>query len=304
MEMTRQAVGLSGEENEREGRATLSAALSGVRHADAVVERLAPLVGLGGTPASAEDGFRAVRAFLAALAEAAPLVLVFDDVHWAEPTLLDLNPRDGLPFSGKLVNRHRLIRRGLPYGPPLPKGAPDDGEDRGIIFMCFNADITRQFEFVQAQWVNDGNAFRLGDERDVIAGSVRPEGGRLTVEGTPPRSVPLRRAVQVKGGEYFFMPVHRRPAPAGHPAGTLGRLTEVLRGLAEATDALRRGGVVRGVDGACRAAPHSVPPVSVPASALAALPPSVAGTARVAGSRRAGRRCPIARRSFRRRAGR
>ncbi|HMA46868.1 MAG TPA: AAA family ATPase, partial [Frankiaceae bacterium] len=90
MEMTRQAVGLSGEEDEREGRERLAAALAGVRHADAVVERLAPLVGLGGTPASAEESFWAVRAFLAALAEAAPLVLVFDDVHWAEPTLLDL----------------------------------------------------------------------------------------------------------------------------------------------------------------------------------------------------------------------
>ncbi|HMA46188.1 MAG TPA: Dyp-type peroxidase [Frankiaceae bacterium] len=116
------------------------------------------------------------------------------------------NPRDGLPFSGKLVDRHRLVRRGLPYGPPLPAGAPDDGADRGIVFMCFNADIARQFEFVQAQWINDGNAFGLGGERDVIGGSVPPEGGRLTVDGTPPRFVPLRRAVQVRGGEYFFLP--------------------------------------------------------------------------------------------------
>jgi deferrochelatase/peroxidase EfeB len=29
------------------------------------------------------------------------------------------NPRDSLPFEGKLVNRHRLIRRGIPYGDPL-----------------------------------------------------------------------------------------------------------------------------------------------------------------------------------------
>ena len=32
------------------------------------------------------------------------------------------NPRDSLPFEGKLVNRHRLIRRGIPYGDPLPPG--------------------------------------------------------------------------------------------------------------------------------------------------------------------------------------
>ena len=37
------------------------------------------------------------------------------------------NPRHGLPFEGELVNRHRLIRRGIPYGDPLPEGAKDDG---------------------------------------------------------------------------------------------------------------------------------------------------------------------------------
>ena len=69
------------------------------------------------------------------------------------------NPRDGLPFEGQLVNRHRLIRRGIPYGDPLPPGADDDGADRGVIFMCLQASIARQFEFVQSQWLNDGNAF-------------------------------------------------------------------------------------------------------------------------------------------------
>src|SRR4051794_17407410 len=31
-----------------------------------------------------------------------------------------VNPRESLPFNGALVNRHRLIRRGIPYGHPLP----------------------------------------------------------------------------------------------------------------------------------------------------------------------------------------
>ena len=64
------------------------------------------------------------------------------------------NPRNSLPFEGKLVNRHRLIRRGIPYGEPLPPGAPDDGHERGVIFMCLQASIARQFEFVQSQWFN------------------------------------------------------------------------------------------------------------------------------------------------------
>jgi Dyp-type peroxidase family len=118
------------------------------------------------------------------------------------------NPRHGLPFEGKLVNRHRLIRRGIPYGDPLPPGAEDDGQDRGVVFMCLQASISRQFEFVQAQWFNDGNGLHLGDDEDVLLG--RHDGAsprKMTVPGSPPCFVgPLSRVVTVRGGEYFFTP--------------------------------------------------------------------------------------------------
>jgi len=119
-----------------------------------------------------------------------------------------VNPRDSLPFEGKLVNRHRLVRRGIPYGPPLPDGAPDDGEDRGVVFMSLQSSIARQFEFVQAQWLNDGNTFRLGDDQDALLGPQDHEGVRkMTVPGSPPFFVgPLSRVVTVRGGEYFFCP--------------------------------------------------------------------------------------------------
>jgi Dyp-type peroxidase family len=118
------------------------------------------------------------------------------------------NPRLGLPFEGQLVNRHRLIRRGIPYGDPLPEGAQDDGQDRGVVFMCLQASIARQFEFVQAQWFNDGNGLHLGDDEDVVMG--RHDGAsprKMTVPGRPPYFVgPLSRVVTVRGGEYFFIP--------------------------------------------------------------------------------------------------
>ncbi|MGZ4180226.1 MAG: Dyp-type peroxidase [Solirubrobacteraceae bacterium] len=118
------------------------------------------------------------------------------------------NPRLSLPFDGKLVNRHRLIRRGIPYGSPLPPGAPDDGQDRGVIFACLQASIARQFEFIQSQWLNAGNTFGLGEDQDVMLG---PQDGtppnKMTVPGSPPFFVgPLSRVVKVKGGEYFFVP--------------------------------------------------------------------------------------------------
>lgn len=117
-----------------------------------------------------------------------------------------VNPRASLPFDGKLVNRHRLIRRGLPYGPPLPVGAPDDGADRGIVFACLQADLERQFEFVQSQWLNQGNELGLGDDKDVLLGD-HDGSGKATVNGAPPFFLsPLARTVTVDGGEYFFMP--------------------------------------------------------------------------------------------------
>jgi Dyp-type peroxidase family len=118
------------------------------------------------------------------------------------------NPRDSLPFEGKLVNRHHLIRRGIPYGDPLPAGAPDDGADRGVLFMCLQASIARQFEFVQSQWLGQGNTLGLGEDQDILLG---PQDGRppskMTIPGEPPFLLgPLSRMVTVRGGEYFFVP--------------------------------------------------------------------------------------------------
>ena len=45
---------------------------------------------LAGSPASPEETFFVVRRLLAVLAQTKPVVLVIDDLHWAEPPLLDL----------------------------------------------------------------------------------------------------------------------------------------------------------------------------------------------------------------------
>ena len=119
-----------------------------------------------------------------------------------------MNPRLSMPFEGKLVNRHRLIRRGITYGDPLPEGAQDDGADRGVIFMTLQASLARQFEFVQAQWANTGNPFRIGDDQDPLIGPQDTEGpAKMTVPGRPPFFMgPLSRVVTTRGGEYYFAP--------------------------------------------------------------------------------------------------
>ena len=118
------------------------------------------------------------------------------------------NPRASLPFEGKLVNRHRIVRRGITYGAPLPPGEEDDGGDRGVIFMCLQASIARQFEFIQAQWFNAGNTFALGDDQDVLLGPQDASApNKMTIPGSPPFFMgPLARVVNVTAGEYFFVP--------------------------------------------------------------------------------------------------
>ena len=118
------------------------------------------------------------------------------------------NPRDTLGFAGKLSFRHRMIRRGMPYGDPLPDGVyEDDGKRRGLIFVCFNASISRQFESVQRQWLDDGNVFHLGRDTDFLLGAGLDEEGKMTVQGEPPFFFsPQAPFVHTRGGEYLFAP--------------------------------------------------------------------------------------------------
>jgi Dyp-type peroxidase family len=115
------------------------------------------------------------------------------------------NPRDSLGFDGKLAFRHRIIRRGMPYGPPLDNDAlEDDGKPRGLVFVCFNASISRQFESIQRQWLNDGNIFHLGDDPDYLLGGTA---GKMTIQGRPPFMLaPQAQFVTARGGEYLFVP--------------------------------------------------------------------------------------------------
>ena len=72
-----------------------------------------------------------------------------------------VNPRDALKDYLVAVNLHHILRRANNFGPPLPEGIlEDDGIQRGGVFLLVGAYIKRQFEFVQSQWVTDGNFIR------------------------------------------------------------------------------------------------------------------------------------------------
>ena len=71
-------------------RRALDELLAGDEHAELISARLADLIGEPEAPASGGETFWAVRRLFEALAAERPVVLVFEDLHWAEPTLLDL----------------------------------------------------------------------------------------------------------------------------------------------------------------------------------------------------------------------
>jgi Dyp-type peroxidase family len=119
-----------------------------------------------------------------------------------------VNPRDEFKHEAVRVNRHRVLRRGNSYGPPLPEGRlEDDGVERGIVFIFVGADLERQFEFVQSEWINQGTFIGAPDEKDALTG-VNDGTGRLTIPKQPIRQRigELPQFVVNRGGEYLFAP--------------------------------------------------------------------------------------------------
>jgi Dyp-type peroxidase family len=119
-----------------------------------------------------------------------------------------VNPRDALKDDIVDVNVHKFIRRGTNFGAPLPDGVyDDDGQERGGVFLFIGAHIGRQFEFVQSQWIANGDFISLGEEQDPMVGNCH----RDSVFTIPKK--PLRRRLRglssfviLRGGEYCFMP--------------------------------------------------------------------------------------------------
>jgi Dyp-type peroxidase family len=130
------------------------------------------------------------------------------------------NPRDMFGADAKEglhdANLHRILRRGRAYGPKLAGSLPqrDDGVERGLYFVALNANLRRQFEFIQQTWINSCKFAGLSAERDPLVGKTafdfddQPVPRIFTAQARPVREryEGIPKVVQVRGGEYFFMP--------------------------------------------------------------------------------------------------
>lgn len=124
------------------------------------------------------------------------------------------NPRDSLPnwpsVSLATSNRHRIIRRGRKYRTPIDgvgEGGKPGNQDQGLCFIALNADLLRQFEFIQYTWLNNPQFNGLDKDKDPVVGDNNGS-YQFTVQGMPLNChvKGLPRFVTMKGGGYFFLP--------------------------------------------------------------------------------------------------
>jgi Dyp-type peroxidase family len=125
------------------------------------------------------------------------------------------NPRDARGGSAAdsrtVVGRHRIVRRGRSYGPPLPHAdavaGRDDGAARGLYFLCLQSSIARGFEFIQQTWLANPGFLGMHREPDPIVGGSAGA-CHFTIPADPCRlrltSIPT--VVTTHGGGYFFLP--------------------------------------------------------------------------------------------------
>ncbi len=119
---------------------------------------------------------------------------------------------------------HRILRRGREYGKKIDRAAALDPStpdpEAGLQFMCLNANIARQFEFVQAAWLASSKFATVTGEQDPLLGNREPfpvppvsatpqRTDSFTRPGAEPacrRAIGVPQFITVKGGAYFFMP--------------------------------------------------------------------------------------------------
>jgi deferrochelatase/peroxidase EfeB len=117
---------------------------------------------------------------------------------------------------------HRILRRGREYGSKGDHSGLDPAiptPEVGIHFVCLNANIARQFEFVQGAWIASAKFSALTGEQDPLLGNREPfptspiaEPHRTDGFSRPGAPLHCRHAsalpqfVRVRGGAYFFLP--------------------------------------------------------------------------------------------------
>jgi Dyp-type peroxidase family len=86
-------------------------------------------------------------------------------------------PRDDAPGGEAEAQTHRIRRAGITFGPEVMPGETTTRHSRGLMFVCYQTSIARQFEFIQ---------WRHANEPDFVNDKVRPMSGAPVTPGFDP----------------------------------------------------------------------------------------------------------------------
>lgn len=112
-------------------------------------------------------------------------------------------------FAGNRAKR--IIRRGVPFGPPYEparRDSDDNNADRGLVFVAYMSSIEDKFEFLMQFWANNASFPVEGAGPDPIIGDTqpRPSPNDLKIQGKPDFKKDFERFVHTTGTLYAFSP--------------------------------------------------------------------------------------------------
>lgn len=232
-EVLRGAAGIEDDDGPEEARSKLATVLGeGDLDRDRVIERAASLLGLA--PAgSTEETFWAVRRILEGLSRERPVVLVHDDIHWGQPTFLDLLEhfvawiRDAPVFVLALARPElREVRPGLAEESELigviPLQPLDAAASRAMVSGLLGAADLPEGLALRVLETTEGNPLFLGETLRMLAdeGVLRREGdswvaGDLSGVTVPP-TINALLAARIQRLDADERSVVERAAVIGH----------------------------------------------------------------------------------------
>ncbi|KXN90737.1 Dye-decolorizing peroxidase msp1 [Leucoagaricus sp. SymC.cos] len=137
------------------------------------------------------------------------------------------NPRsDSLRQPGSSIDNRRIMRRGIAFGPeltPAEQASNSTQEGRGLLFACYQADISTAFQFIQKLWANNKNFPFIGADispgftpgLDPLIGQNNTDPNARVTTGYDPLTAndpdqkplgPMPTFIVPRGGGYFFTP--------------------------------------------------------------------------------------------------
>ncbi|MGH2724723.1 MAG: ATP-binding protein, partial [Actinomycetota bacterium] len=195
-EVLREAASIAHEDAPNQATAKITALLGAHEEASTIAQRLGSVLGLTETMAPAQETFWAVRRFLETMAQREPIAVVFDDIHWAEATFLDMVEylagwSAAAPILLLCLARPDLLDTRPAWASAIPKAATirlepltEEDSERLIVNLLGRAPLEEHVR-ARIRHVAEGNPLFVEEILRMLVddGLLRRDDGRWTAAG-------------------------------------------------------------------------------------------------------------------------